>query len=246
MLLAMVSQPMSSTLAFILLTLTLAVVSLSEPISLPANRTLMKTVTALMLLELLAKVKIVGVKVLSASGSGSTSGVVAGMNWVAARAVSDKSFVNISLGGGRSTAINDAAQRLYRANIPLIVAVGNSTTTDACNGSFLGAPNTLTAAASDKTDKAASFNSYGTCVEIFGPGVGITSAWVGSTTATNTISDTSMATPHVAGVAALYLSFNSLFTVQSVFDKLIYTATTGRVTGSLKGFPSRFIFNGAA
>ncbi|CAO3572842.1 unnamed protein product [Mortierella alpina] len=191
------------------------------------------------------KVSIVGVKVLDAGGSGSTSGVVAGMDWVAARAVAGKSVVNMSLGGGKSTAIDDAAARLYAKNIPLIVAAGNSATTDACTGSPSGAANTYTVAASDKNDVVASFTSYGSCVEIFGPGVGITSAWIGSTTATNTISGTSMATPHVVGVAALYLSFNSLPTASSVFNKLTSTATLNKITGNLKGSPNRLVFNGA-
>ncbi|KAF9900535.1 hypothetical protein BX616_002569 [Lobosporangium transversale] len=191
------------------------------------------------------KVNIVGVKVLGGDGSGSTSGVVAGMDWVAQRAVAGKSVVNMSLGGGKSTAINDAAQRLFRANIPLIVAAGNSATTDACTGSPSGAANTYTVAASDRNDYPASFTSWGTCVEIFAPGVGITSAWIGSTTATNTISGTSMASPHVAGVAALYLSFNSLPTAQSVFDKLTSTASVGKIQGNLKNSPNRLVFNGA-
>ncbi|KAF9103973.1 hypothetical protein BGX27_010306 [Mortierella sp. AM989] len=191
------------------------------------------------------KVSIVGIKVLDRSGSGSTSGVVAGMDWVAARAVAGKSVVNMSLGGGKSQAINDASARLFAANIPLIVAAGNSATTDACTGSPSGAPNTYTVAASDRTDNVAYFTSYGTCVEIFGPGVDITSAWIGSTTAKSTISGTSMASPHVAGVAALYLSFNSLPTAQSVFDKLTSTATTGKILGNLKGSPNRLVYNGA-
>ncbi|KAF9399260.1 hypothetical protein BGZ76_007938, partial [Entomortierella beljakovae] len=175
-------------------------------------------------------VSIVGVKVLDAEGSGTNSGVIAGMDWVAGRAVAGKSVVNMSLGGGKSTAVNDAAQRLYNKNIPLIVAAGNSATTDACTGSPSGAPNTYTVAASDKYDRVASFTSYGTCVEIFAPGVAITSAWIGSSSATNTISGTSMATPHVVGVAALYLSFNSLPTAQSVFDKLTSTSTPNKIT----------------
>ncbi|KAG0351827.1 putative subtilase-family protease [Gamsiella multidivaricata] len=192
------------------------------------------------------KVNIVGVKVLDASGSGSTSGVVAGMDWVASQATPGKSVVNMSLGGGKSKAIDDAAARLFKANIPLIVAAGNSATTDACNGSPSGAANALTVAASDKNDKVASFTSYGKCVEIFGPGVGITSSWIGSSDAKNTISGTSMATPHVVGVAALYLSFNSLPTAQSVFDKLVATATPNKITGNLKGSPNKLVFNGAA
>ncbi|KAG0364567.1 hypothetical protein BGZ54_007368 [Gamsiella multidivaricata] len=191
------------------------------------------------------KVNIVGVKVLDAQGSGATSGVVAGMDWVAARAVPGKSVVNMSLGGSKSSAIDAAAARLYAANIPLIVAAGNSATTDACDGSPSGAANAYTVAASDKYDAVASFTSYGSCVEIFGPGVAITSAWIGSTSATNTISGTSMATPHVVGVAALYLSFNSLPTASSLFNKLTSTATTGKITGNLKGSPNRLVFNGA-
>ncbi|KAG0274124.1 hypothetical protein BGZ95_010072 [Linnemannia exigua] len=191
------------------------------------------------------KVKIVGVKVLDAQGSGSTSGVVAGMDWVAANAVAGKSVVNMSLGGGKSTAIDAAAARLFAKNIPLIVAAGNSAN-NACTGSPAGAANTYTVGATDKTDYPASFTSYGTCVEIFGPGVGITSAWIGSNSATNTISGTSMATPHVVGVAALYIAKGGLTTAQSVFDKLTTTSTKNVVKGSTNGSANRLVFNGGA
>ncbi|KAF9942848.1 hypothetical protein BGZ67_009942 [Mortierella alpina] len=192
------------------------------------------------------KVNIVGVKVLDAGGSGSTSGVVAGMDWVAKNAVAGKSVVSMSLGGGMSQAINAAADRLYAKNIPLIVAAGNDANVDACDGSPSGAKNAYTVAASDISDKTASFTSYGKCVEIFAPGVAITSSWIGGANAKNTISGTSMATPHVAGVAALYLSFNSLPTAQSVFDKLTSTATLDKISGNLKGSPNRLVFNGGA
>ncbi|KAG0096110.1 hypothetical protein BGZ93_004984 [Podila epicladia] len=188
------------------------------------------------------QVEIVGVKVLDADGSGTTSGVIAGMDWVAANAVPGKSVVNMSLGGSKSTALNAAAGRLFAKNIPLIVAAGNSATTAACNQSPAGAANTYTVAASDKFDKVASFTSYGTCVEIFAPGVGITSAWIGSDSATNTISGTSMASPHVAGVAALYLSFNSIPTAQGLFDKLTSTATPNKITGNLKQSPNKLVY----
>ncbi|KAF9364723.1 hypothetical protein BGX34_000617 [Mortierella sp. NVP85] len=190
------------------------------------------------------KVSLVGVKVLDAEGSGSTSGVVGGMDWVAANATPGKSVVNMSLGGGKSSAIDAAAQRLFNANIPLIVAAGNSATTNACNGSPSGAANTYTVAASDRNDRPASFTSYGSCVEIFAPGVGITSSWIGGPDATNTISGTSMATPHVVGVAALYLSTGSYPTAQSLFDKLTSSSTPNKITGSLKGSPNRLLFNG--
>ncbi|KAG0247280.1 hypothetical protein BG011_001735 [Mortierella polycephala] len=190
------------------------------------------------------KVNLVGVKVLDANGDGTNSGVVAGMDWVAENAVAGKSVVNMSLGGGKSRAVDDAATRLFNANIPLIVAAGNSNT-DACDGSPSGTSNAYTVAASDKNDGIASFSSYGTCVEIFGPGVAVTSAWIGSSSAVNTISGTSMATPHVAGVAALYMSFNSFPTAQSVYNKLTSTATPGKITGSLRSTPNRLVFNSA-
>ncbi|KAG0328019.1 subtilisin-like serine protease [Dissophora globulifera] len=191
------------------------------------------------------KVKIVGVKVLDASGSGSTSGVVAGMDWVAQHATPGKSVVNMSLGGGKSQAINDAAGRLYNANIPLIVAAGNSAD-DACNGSPSGAPNTFAVGASDNTDAPADFTSFGSCVSIFGPGVDITSSWIGSSSASNTISGTSMATPHVVGVAALYLSEGGISTAQALFDKLSSTATLNAIQGELNGSPNALVYNGGA
>ncbi|KAF9305782.1 hypothetical protein BGZ74_008861 [Mortierella antarctica] len=193
------------------------------------------------------KVSLVGVKVLDAEGSGATSGVVAGMDWVAKNAVAGKSVVNMSLGGGKSKAIDDAAGRLFAKNIPLIVAAGNDENMDACDGSPSGAKSAFTVAASDNKDGTASFTSYGACVEIFGPGVDITSSWIGSPDAKKTISGTSMATPHVVGVAALYLGEDaSLTTAQALFDKLASTATEGKITGDLKGSPNKLVYNGGA
>ncbi|KAF9150005.1 hypothetical protein BG015_008176 [Linnemannia schmuckeri] len=191
------------------------------------------------------KVKIVGVKVLDAEGSGATSGVVAGMDYVTEHAVAGKSVVNMSLGGGKSKAIDDAAARLFAKNIPLIAAAGNSAD-DACDGSPSGASNVFTVGATDKTDAPAEFTSYGSCVEIFGPGVDITSSWIGGASAKKTISGTSMATPHVVGVAALYLSQGGLDTAQAVFDKLASTGTKGVVSGNLNGSPNLLVFNGGA
>ncbi|KAF9422640.1 hypothetical protein BGZ94_008523 [Podila epigama] len=192
-------------------------------------------------------VTLVGVKVLDAQGSGSTSSVIGGMDWVAKNAVAGKSVVNMSLGGSKSQAIDDAAGRLFAKNIPLIAAAGNDETVDACDGSPSGAANTLTVGASDNKDAPASFTSWGSCVEIFGPGVDITSAWIGSANAKKTISGTSMATPHVVGVAALYLAEDSsLTTAQALFDKLTSTATEGKITGDLKGSPNKLVFNGGA
>ncbi|KAI7821186.1 peptidase S8/S53 subtilisin kexin sedolisin [Gamsiella multidivaricata] len=168
------------------------------------------------------------------------------MDWVAQNATPGKSVVNMSLGGGKSQAIDDAAGRLFAANIPLIVAAGNDENQDACDGSPSGAANTLTVAASDNTDTTASFTSYGSCVEIFGPGVDITSSWIGGANAKNTISGTSMATPHVVGVAALYLSQGGIDSAQALFDKLTSTSTPDKIQGDLKGSPNKLVYNGGA
>ncbi|KAF9974479.1 hypothetical protein BGZ73_002103 [Actinomortierella ambigua] len=188
------------------------------------------------------KVSLVGVKVLDAEGSGSTSGVVSGMDWVIQNANGTKAVVNMSLGGGKSKAIDAAAERLFKANIPLFAAAGNDETVDACDGSPSGAANTFTVAASDKTDKFASFSSFGNCVEIIAPGVDITSAWIGGPKAKKTISGTSMATPHTAGAAALLISADSSLTSpQAVFDKLTSIAVDGKIGGNLNGTPNKLL-----
>ena len=140
------------------------------------------------------------VRVLDCSGSGSNSGVIAGMNWVASHHVS-RSVANMSLGGGYSSSVNSAATSLVNSGVFLAVAAGNSSA-DACNYSPSSASGTITVAASDSGDNRASFSNYGGCVDIYAPGVSITSDWLSG--GTNTISGTSMATPHVTGVGALY------------------------------------------
>ncbi|KAK3813811.1 MAG: subtilisin-like protease Pr1B [Linnemannia elongata] len=189
------------------------------------------------------KVKLVGVKVLNAQGSGSTSGVVAGMDWVAANAVAGKTVVNMSLGGGKSAAIDAAAQRLYAKNAPLFAAAGGSAST-ACTGSPGGAPNVYTVASTDANDHVASFSSTGPCVEIFAPGVSIKSTWIGSNTATNTVSGTSMSTALVTGAAALFAAQGGLNTAQAVYNVLSAQCTTGVITGNLGGAPNCLVYNG--
>ncbi|KAF9427308.1 subtilisin-like serine protease [Entomortierella beljakovae] len=190
------------------------------------------------------KVSLVGVKVLAKDGSGSTSGIVAALDWIIKVNKNKKAVVNMSLGGGSSKALNDAAGRLFTANIPIIVAAGNEAA-NACSGSPSGAPGAFAVGASDRADRIASFSNFGQCVKIFGPGVAITSAWIGSRTATNTISGTSMASPHVAGVAALYLGTNpSLKTTAQVYKLLQSTASKNVITGSLRGSANLMAFNG--
>jgi subtilisin family serine protease len=155
-------------------------------------------------------VSLVAVRVLNCSGSGTNSGVIAGIDWVTAHHQPGQPAVaNMSLGGGASTAIDSAVSRSIADGVTYAIAAGNGNQAgvpqDACKSSPARVTAALTVGATDRTDKAASFSNYGKCVDLFAPGVGITSDWYTGTTATNTISGTSMATPHVTGVAALYL-----------------------------------------
>jgi subtilisin family serine protease len=162
-------------------------------------------------------VSLVAVRVLDCSGSGSTSGVIAGINWVTENHQPGAPAVaNMSLGGGASTALDNAVSKSIADGVTYSVAAGNGNTAgvpqDACKSSPARVPGALTVGATDKTDAAASFSNYGSCVDLFAPGVGIKSDWYDGSgqvgvpsSATKEISGTSMATPHVTGVAALYL-----------------------------------------
>jgi subtilisin family serine protease len=175
------------------------------------------------------------VRVLSCSGSGTTSGVVAGMDWVTANHVKP-AVANMSLGGGASTAIDDATNRMINAGVATAVAAGNGNqggkAQDACKYSPARVPNAITIGATTSSDAKTSWSNYGNCVDFFAPGASITSAWYTSNTATNTISGTSMAAPHVAGVAALFLQGSPSATAQQVRDALYAKTTKGIVTNS--------------
>lgn len=148
------------------------------------------------------KVMLRGVKVLDCNGSGSTSGIIAAVDWVRTNHVKP-AVANMSLGGGYSSTLNTAVKNLSDAGVFVAVAAGNEDQ-DACNVSPASTAVAFTTAASDKSDYRATFSNYGSCVDAYAPGVGITSAWIGSgTTELNSISGTSMASPHVAGVSAL-------------------------------------------
>ena len=175
-------------------------------------------------------VSLVAVRVLDCGGSGSISGVVAGMDWVAANAAGP-SVANMSLGGGKSSTLNNAVNRLYKAGVPVVVAAGNSNR-NACNYSPSSAPTAYTVGSTTSNDSRSSFSNYGDCVDIFAPGSYITAAWYTSNTAFNTISGTSMASPHVAGVATLYLESNPNASAQEVYDFLSSTSTKSVVTSS--------------
>ena len=135
------------------------------------------------------------VKVLSASGSGSTSGVVAGINHAKNNCPSGtKCVINMSLGGGSSPAMNAAVAAAADAGVVVVVAAGNSNA-NACNYSPASEPKAITVGSTTNTDARSSFSNFGDCVDVYDPGSGITSAWIGSTSATRTISGTSMASP---------------------------------------------------
>jgi subtilisin family serine protease len=177
-------------------------------------------------------VNLVAVRVLDCSGSGSTSGVIAGIDWVTQNHTTGKAVANMSLGGGASTAMDTAVRNSIAAGIVYSIAAGNSGN-DACRTSPARVTEAITVGASDSADRIASFSNIGPCLDLFAPGVGITSDWI--TSPTNTISGTSMAAPHVAGVAALCLaSANatcSNSTATAVRDAIVNRASPDKVTG---------------
>jgi len=181
-------------------------------------------------------VKLVPVRVLDCSGSGTISGVIAGVDWVTKNALKP-AVANLSLGGGASTSLDDAVQNAVKAGITMVVAAGNSNK-DACNYSPARAPLALTVGATDSADGRASYSNWGTCLDLFAPGSSITSAWYTSNTATNTISGTSMAAPHVAGVAALLLEATPSASPATIADAIVTQATQGIVGSAGRGSPN--------
>jgi len=183
-------------------------------------------------------VDLIAVRVLNCTGSGTFSGVIAGMDWVAESA-NGASVANMSLGGGSNQSVDDAVGRLFEAGIPTIVAAGNGNRggreQNACDYSPAGAEHAYTIGATSGNDSKTSWSNYGDCVNMFAPGASITSAWHTSNSATNTISGTSMAAPHVAGVAALYLQNNTNASVQDVYTAISESSTKNIVTNSRTG-----------
>jgi subtilisin family serine protease len=186
------------------------------------------------------KARVVPVRVLDCAGSGTWSGIIAGLDWVAGNHGSGPAVANMSLGGGVSATVDAAVQRVIADGVTVAVAAGNSGA-NACNSSPARVAAALTVGATDSTDRRASFSNYGACLDLFAPGVGITSDWL---TGTNTISGTSMATPHVAGAAAVLLSRNpgSPLSPSAVASNLVSTATTGVVKVAGNRSPNRLLF----
>ena len=178
------------------------------------------------------------VRVLNCAGSGTTSQVLAGINWVATNHISP-AVANMSLGGGFSQAENDAVNNLANSGVFIAVAAGNSSA-DACNTSPASAANATTVAATTSTDARASYSNYGGCVDLYGPGSSITSTWLNS--GTNTISGTSMATPHVTGAAALYKSNFGDASYSTIRSWLTTNATANVISGNVTGTPNKLLY----
>ena len=190
-------------------------------------------------------VSLVAVRVLNCQGSGTNAGVVAGVDWVAANHVKP-AVANMSLGGGANTTVDNAVKNAVARGVTFVVAAGNGNflgiAQNACNYSPARVPEAITVGATTNTDAKASYSNYGSCLDIFAPGSSITSSWYTNDTATNTISGTSMAAPHVAGVAALYLQSNPGATPAGVGSALTANASLNKVTSAGSGSPNRLLF----
>jgi uncharacterized protein (TIGR03382 family) len=182
--------------------------------------------------------KVVPVRVLDCMGSGLVSGIIAGLDWVAANKQLP-AVANMSLGGPASAAEDTAVRNLIAAGVPVVVAAGNDNV-DACTQSPAREPLAITVAASTSADARASFSNFGTCIDVFAPGVDITSASIAGDTLARTVSGTSQAAPHVAGAVALYLAANPTATPAAVAQALIAHAHTGKIT-DVKGSPNLLV-----
>lgn len=181
------------------------------------------------------------VRVLDCQGNGTDATVIAGIDWVTANHASP-AVANMSLGGGASPTLDSAVQNSINSGVTYAIAAGNDGL-NACNYSPARVAAAITVGSTTSTDARSSFSNYGTCLDIFAPGSSITSAWNTSNTATNTISGTSMATPHVAGVAALYLQNNPTASPATVAGAITSTATSGRLTGIGTGSPNLLLYS---
>ena len=182
-----------------------------------------------------------GVRVLDCNGSGSYSGIIAGIDWVRTNRV-NPAIANMSLGGGYSSTVNTATNNLATSGVYVAVAAGNSNA-DACNYSPASAAYATTVAATDRYDSRASYSNYGSCIDVYGPGSSITSTW--NNGSTNTISGTSMASPHVAGVGALYKATYGNVSYSTIDSWIKNNASVGYVKSNPSGTVNKLLWKGS-
>ncbi|MFF8810991.1 S8 family peptidase [Streptomyces pactum] len=185
------------------------------------------------------KAKIVAVRVLDDQGSGTTEQVVAGIDWVTENH-QGPSVANMSLGGGADEALDAAVRKAIASGVTFGVAAGNEST-DAGQGSPARVPEAITVASSTKDDAQSDFSNYGQVVDLYAPGSDITSTWNDSDEGTKTISGTSMATPHVVGAAAVYLSGHQDATSEQVAAALVGGATPDKISNPGAGTPNKLL-----
>jgi len=193
------------------------------------------------------KASIVSVKVLDSRGYGTNSGVIAGVEWMAQHALKHggKAVANLSLGGSFSAALNTAVEAVIREGITFGVAAGNEDV-DAVNNSPASVSAAITVGATDPDDSRAAYSNYGSVVDIFAPGTDIKSAWIGSTTATKNLSGTSMACPHVVGLAAYLIALEDLQSPAAVIQRMKELSLPGIVTNPGRDTVGNLAYNGAA
>ncbi|TPT45894.1 S8 family peptidase, partial [Acinetobacter baumannii] len=184
-------------------------------------------------------VNLVPIRILGCDGSGASSNVIAGLDWILKNG-KKPAVVNISLGGATSSSLDSAVENLYNNGYVMVVAAGNSNT-DACTSSPARVSKAITVAATDNTDTRASYSNYGSCVDIFAPGSQINSSWIGSNTATKILNGTSMATPHVAGVVAEMLQSTPTASPQTISTNLLNQASSN-VVKNPSGSPNRLLY----